>query len=433
MTQAKTFAGEDFRAFAVCSDAHVGKRTTSDDRVDLAQHDLAFPATTDAARLAEQVAAPARGRMTVVFATYHSIQVISDAQLHHGLGEFELIICDEAHRTTGATLVDEDNSNFVKVHDQAVIMGKKRLYMTATPRIFGESIKEKAREVEAVLTSMDDEALFGKELFVRGFSWAVQKGLLTDYKVIVLAVDEGLVSSSVQSRLSSGSQLVLDDATKIIGCYKALTKDTLKQDIGTDIAPMRRALAFCNSIKTSKRIQGEFTAVVADYLAGGDLFEDAPGDAPILNCEIEHVDGTFNAKSRTRLLEWLKEDANAGDTGEDTCRILTNVRCLSEGVDVPALDAIMFLHPRKSQIDVVQSVGRVMRKAEGKTMGYVILPVGIPAGVAPERALDNNETYRVVWQILNALRAHDDRFDATINQADLGEDVSDRIEIVGVG
>ncbi len=194
---------------------------------------------------------------------------------------------------------------------------------------------------------------------------------------------------------------------------------------------MRRALAFCNSIKTSKRIQGEFTAVVADYLAGGDIFEDAPGDAAdddvALNCEIEHVDGTFNAKSRTRLLEWLKED-----TGEDTCRILTNVRCLSEGVDVPALDAIMFLHPRKSQIDVVQSVGRVMRKAEGKTMGYVILPVGVPAGMAPERALDNNETYRVVWQILNALRAHDDRFDATINQAGLGEDVSDRIEIVGV-
>ena len=139
------------------------------------------------------------------------------------------------------------------------------------------------------------------------------------------------------------------------------------------------------------------------------------------------MDGTFNAKSRGVLLDWLKADA-----GEDTCRILTNARCLSEGVDVPALDAILFMHPRKSQIDVVQSVGRVMRRAEGKKMGYVILPVGVPAGVEPEVALRDNDKYRVVWQILNALRAHDDRFDATINKASLGQDVSGNIEIIGI-
>ncbi|MCE8421921.1 hypothetical protein LZ190_25300, partial [Rhodovulum sulfidophilum] len=101
-------------------------------------------------------------------------------------------------------------------------------------------------------------------------------------------------------------------------------------------------------------------------------------------------------------------------------------------VDVPALDAIMFLHPRKSQIDVVQSVGRVMRRAPGKRMGYVILPVGIPAGIEPEKALKDNERFKVVWQILNALRAHDDRFNSTINKASLGQDISGKIEIVGV-
>ncbi|WP_375660412.1 helicase-related protein, partial [Bartonella sp. CL74QHWL] len=120
------------------------------------------------------------------------------------------------------------------------------------------------------------------------------------------------------------------------------------------------------------------------------------------------------------------------DSGEDVCRILTNARCLSEGVDVPALDAIMFLNPRKSQIDVVQAVGRVMRRSEGKKMGYVILPIGIPSGIPVEQALNNNDKYRVVWQILNALRAHDDRFDATINKASLSQDISNVIEIIGI-
>ena len=109
-----------------------------------------------------------------------------------------------------------------------------------------------------------------------------------------------------------------------------------------------------------------------------------------------------------------------------------NARCLSEGVDVPALDAIMFMHPRNSQIDVVQSVGRVMRKAEGKDMGYVILPVAVPAGIDPADSLDDNERYRVVWQILNALRTHDERLAGTINQISLGEDVSDKIQIIGI-
>lgn len=417
------------RSFAVCSDTQVGKRRASnDDIAEIDVLDLAFPATTDAAKLTAGVSHPADDKMTVVFATYQSIQVIADAQKSHGLQEFDLIICDEAHRTTGATLAGEDESNFVKVHSNAVIAGKKRLYMTATPRIFGDNVKSKADEVDAVLASMDDEALFGKTLFYRGFSWAVQNNLLTDYKVIVLAMDEGLVSSAVQKRLGDGaSELVLDDATKIVGCYKALTKADMKVDVAADPHPMRRALAFCKDIRSSKLIRDEFSAVVDEFLGDDPLLDDIEEDDDRLRCEIEHVDGTFNAKERGRLLDWLK-----ADTGDNKCRILTNARCLSEGVDVPALDAIMFLHPRKSQIDVVQSVGRVMRKTDTKKMGYVILPVGVPAGVPPEQALNDNEKYKVVWQILNALRAHDDRFDATINKASLGQDVSGQIEIIGI-
>ncbi|WP_455479308.1 DEAD/DEAH box helicase [Bartonella sp. B23] len=414
------------RSFAVCSDVQVGKRRKrSNDIAEIDVFDLVFPATTDAAKLAERAKDGVVDEMTVVFATYQSIQVIADAQKQHGFPIFDLIICDEAHRTTGATLVGEDESNFVKVHSNDVIRAKKRLYMTATPRIFGDNAKSRANEANAVLASMDDEKLFGKTLFYRGFSWAVQNNLLTDYKVIVLAMDEKLVSSAVQKRLSDAqSELVLDDATKIIGCYKALTKKDIKSDVGADLYPMHRALAFCRDIRSSKLIRDEFSAVVKEYL---DYSKEDIENGHSLKCEIEHVDGTFNAKERGALLDWLKADG-----GDDVCRILTNAHCLSEGVDVPALDAIIFLNPRKSQIDVVQSVGRVMRRFEGKKMGYVILPIGIPSGIPVEQALNNNEKYRVVWQILNALRAHDDRFDATINKASLGQDVSNVIEIIGV-
>lgn len=412
------------RSFSVCSDAQVGKRKNGNDLADINIHDLAYPATTNSQKLATKIAHPHDGEMTVIFSTYQSIQVISDAQKLYGLPDFDLIICDEAHRTTGATLVDEDESNFVKIHDQGFIAGKKRIYMTATPRIFGDAIKSKAKEVDATLASMDNPALYGETLFELSFSYAVQKKLLTDYKVLVLAVDESMVSAGVQKRLTDAdNELVLDDATKIIGCYRALSKSDVKADVIADPHPMKRAVAFCRDIKSSKNIKAEFSAVINEYLKSQPLAE---GQTAI-TCEVDHVDGTYNATARNSLLSWLKEDAP-----ENTCRILSNARCLSEGVDVPALDAILFLHPRKSQIDVVQSVGRVMRRAEGKNMGYVILPIGVPAGVAPEDALKDNEKYKVVWQILNALRSHDDRFDATINKMDLGADVSDHIEIIAV-
>lgn len=416
------------RSFAVCSDAAVGKRRK--DRGDVAEielHDLDYPATTNATKFASKASRPAPDRMTVVFSTYQSIQVISDAQKLHGLPEFDLIICDEAHRTTGATLVDEDESNFVKVHNQDFIAAKKRLYMTATPRVFGDAVKAKAGEASAVLASMDDESIYGKTLFTRGFGWAVENGLLTDYKVLVLAVDEAMVSGGVQNRLrDSDNSLLLDDATKIIGCYKALVKSGLKAELAGDGQPMQRALAFCKDIAASKLIRTEFQSVISEYLASEEGIQ-ALGDTEPLEVQVRHVDGTMGAKERNAHLDWLKESH-----GDQVARILSNARCLSEGVDVPALDAILFMHPRKSQIDVVQSVGRVMRRAEGKRMGYVILPIGVPAGVTPEEALNDNERYRVVWQILNALRSHDERFDATINKASLGVDVSDQIEVIAV-
>ena len=422
----KNDATEDFTAFSACSDATVGSRK-KDDEVIISTNDLAFPATTNSKDLADAVAKAPSDRMTVVFSTYHSIDVISEAQKKHGLGNFELIVCDEAHRTTGATLVGDDESSFVKIHSNDHVNGVKRLYMTATPRIYGEKAKSKADDENVTLASMDDENTYGPLFFYKGFGWAVENNLLTDYKVVVLAVDEGVVSEKVQNRLADGAELKLDDATKIIGCYKALAKEGFTESDALDFSslkPMHRALAFCQNIKLSKLLEQEFSNVVNEYRS-----KDSKEEKSIdFRVELKHVDGSFDADLRNERLSWLKDDIE-----DNSCRLLTNVRCLSEGVDVPALDAVIFMHPRKSQIDVVQSVGRVMRKAEGKDLGYVIIPITVAPGVSPEKALNDNEKYRVVWQILNALRSHDERFDSTINKMGLGEDVSDRIEIVGVG
>ncbi|KAA0932902.1 DEAD/DEAH box helicase [Psychrobacter sp. ANT_H59] len=425
--------------FAVCSDSDVGKRSKGDDdRVIATRSDLDFPSTTNAKSLSNAIKALHDDEhMTVVYSTYHSINVLSDAQMSHNTGEFDLIICDEAHRTTGATFDDEDESAFVMVHSDNNIMGKKRLYMTATPRIYSED----AKSTESVqLCSMDDEKLFGKELHVINFSQAVALDLLVDYKVIVLSVEESVISRRIQSLLrNEDNHLNVDDAAKIIGCWKALAKHGLYDSDD----PMRRAVAFCQVIGTdykgkahkvsSKLISEMFSEVVETYQAAEikALREEDPNavipHSLTLKCKAEHVDGSMNASEKLAKLDWLKQDLE-----DDTCHILSNVRCLSEGVDVPALDAVMFLTPRQSQVDVVQSVGRVMRKSAGKKLGYVILPVVVPAGMDPADALNDNKVYKVVWQVLNALRSHDDSFDAMINKLEFNGRDTSKMEVIAV-
>ena len=424
--------------FAVCSDSHVGKKRKKDDddSVQTFTHELRYPATTEPERLASEMAKRHDAEhMSVVYGTYHSIDVISRAQQDHGLAAFDLIICDEAHRTTGATFGDDDESNFVKVHDAAFLRAAKRLYMTATPRIYGEGAKASAEKDNVALCSMDDERLYGKQLYLISFSEAVKRGLLVDYKVIVLAVEETHVNRRLQSLWKDDSnQLRVDDAAKIIGCWKALAKQGLDEDLTGDGHAMKRAVAFCQVIEvqkgakthkvSSKNIANMFQAVVDAYQASNDEDDDSTAQ---LICEAEHVDGSMNASQKEEKLSWLKASAP-----DNTCRILSNVRCLSEGVDVPALDAVLFLTPRNSQVDVVQSVGRVMRNAPGKQRGYIVLPVVIPAGIEAHDALNDNKTYKVVWQVLQALRSHDDRFDAMVNKLDLiGKDTS-KMEVIAV-
>ncbi|MBQ4204504.1 MAG: DEAD/DEAH box helicase family protein, partial [Thermoguttaceae bacterium] len=424
-----------------------------------------------------------RERLTVVFSTYQSLQVLIDAQNVGAeldgelckLPTFDLVVCDEAHRTTGVTLTKgKDESAFVKVHDDAVLSAKKRLYMTATPRVYGDAAQLKAKDKDAVLCSMDDEAIYGAEFHRLGFGDAVEKDLLADYKVLIFAISD--VDAAQQfARYRTMSEVAetgaigeevdkndvnVGDVAKMIGCWRGLSKIGSglargSDDFASDPAPMKRAVAFCRSIKESKEFAKAFK-IVSDGLVKDAKEESArrsleriegaearerfaaslgetrtPGaketestregvaggerdDAP-LRLELRHVDGGFSGNEREKALEWLR--------GEEpgTCRILSNVRCLSEGVDVPTLDAALFIAPRNSQVDVIQAVGRVMRKAPGKKFGYVILPIVVSADVAPEVALDDNERYRVVWQTLNALRAHDERFRIMINQLQVGE------------
>ena len=429
-------------SFAVCSDGEVGKRRDKDDDFELLAHELQYPATTSSITIAREISKRHDAQhMSVVFSTYHSIDVISQAQLQHDLAEFDLIICDEAHRTTGATYGNDDDSAFVKVHDQTVVKGKKRVYMTATPRVYGVQATAKAEKEDIVLYSMDRPEFFGETLHTLTFSEAVHGlGILCDYKVIVLTISEDDVSRALQKSLADeNNSLRVDDAAKIVGCWRALSKQDTQADLSFDPDPMRRAVAFCQVIEpkskgthkvSSKNIASMFQAVVDEYRESLiELNPDHPDVVSQLICEAEHVDGGMTATQKEVKLDWLK-----ADSPENTCRVLSNVRCLSEGVDVPALDAVLFLSPRNSQVDVVQSVGRVMRKPRNsnKKLGYVILPVVIPSGVSPEVALNDNKTYKVVWEVLQALRSHDDRFDAMINKLDLaGQDVA-KMEVIAI-
>ena len=418
-------------AYAVCSDNKVGRQKNAD-LTDVSIHDLQIPATTNGQALVAAMGKKVLDEgMTVVFSTYQSIEAVSAAQ-KAGLPDFDLIICDEAHRTTGATLEKTDESNFVKVHSNSVIAASKRLYMTATPRIFNDAIKDAAKEKDAVLCSMDDVELYGPVFYRIGFGEAVTKKLLTDYKVLVLGVDEAQATSAFQSQLAdSSNELLIEDVAKLIGCWNGLAKrkaGALEAGFGDDPAPMRRAVAFNGSIKQSQTIAGEFEDLVRIHLAN--LDNDDPTDD--LTVQVKHVDGSFNAVRRAERLDWLKAET---DTTNPVCRILTNARCLTEGVDVPSLDAVLFLNPRNSMVDVIQAVGRVMRRytdpATGieKKFGYIVLPIAIPSGMSTSEALKDNQRYRVVWQVLQALRAHDERMDATINQIELNHNAPESIII----
>ena len=435
-------AKHDIYPICVCSDS-TASRLKDNDNADNPV-DLAMPASTNYYSVAQQLVnakkqMEGKKGLIVVYSTYQSIDVIGKAQRFLRGEEveddtqqmlfddfipeehdftFDYIVCDEAHRTTGVIIGGKDESAFTKVHNNSNVVGKHRLYMTATPRLYADNAKKKAEENSVVLCSMDDKNIYGEEIYRIGFGEAVEKDLLSDYKVLILTVRENtqLPANLLQAVQDKNQEINADDAVKLVGVINALSKRVVPDpDIVKSVDPalMHRAVAFCSKISVSKVIANSFTNFGKSIQEN--FQEDAQDDTVIATAK--HIDGSMNANERNELVNWLRN----APTDSNECRILTNVRCLSEGVDVPSLDAVIFLSKRNSQVDVVQSVGRVMRKAEGKKYGYIIIPVIIPDEGDPNTILDNNDNYAVIWTVLNALRAHDDRFNAFVNKLELNE------------
>lgn len=296
------------------------------------------------------------------------------------------------------------------------------MYQTATPKIYGTDAKQKAEDSSIVLSSMDNKDIYGEEIFRLGFGQAVLNDILTDYKVMVLAVDEKVIQKDMQKVLSdSENGLDVDDVSKLIGVWNGLMKrNSVDKEAIFEGKPMQRAISFINTINNSKKVSSQFNEVVNEYLEGNETIQQS--------INVRHVDGAMNTLEKKEALDWLSEDF-----AEDETRVLSNVKFLTEGIDVPNLDAVIFLAPKKSQVDIVQAVGRIMRKFKDKEYGYIILPIVIPEGTTPESILDNNKKYEAVWQILNALRSVDERFSAMINKLELNRKKPANMDVIGIG
>lgn len=410
-------------SMAVTSDRNASRGTVKQDESNIAikASDIGYPATTSSKKVVEnylELMTRPKKELLVVFVTYQSIDVLGKAQ-KDGFPEFDLIIADEAHRTTGAKALGDEASAFTKVHSNLNVKGAKRLYQTATPKLYGTDAKKKAEENSIIISSMDDESLYGSVFYRLGFGDAISHDILTDYKLMVLAVDETVVQKDMQKALAdSENGLNIDDVGRIIGVWNGMIKrESFADKVSGE--PMQRAIAFSRTIEDSKRLSTQFENVVNEYLNSDEGY----------SVNVRHVDGSMNALEKNEALDWLASD----NIPEDSARILSNVRFLTEGIDVPNLDAIIFLSPRKSQVDIVQAVGRIIRKFEGKEYGYIILPIVVPAGETPETILDNNKTYDVIWQVLNALRSVDERFEATVNKLELNKQKPKNIQVIGVG
>ncbi|HBK4031866.1 TPA: DEAD/DEAH box helicase [Enterococcus faecium] len=407
-------------SFAVTSDRNASKKKNDDE---LSAKDIGFPATTDSEKLLSNYKKIENNQrdLMVVYSTYQSIEVLHEAQ-EKGFPNFDIIICDEAHRTTGAKALGEEASVFTRVHNNNYVKANKRLYQTATPKIYGTDAKQKAEDSSIVLSSMDNKDIYGEEIFRLGFGQAVSNDILTDYKVMVLAVDEKVIQKDMQKVLSdSENGLDIDDVSKLIGVWNGLMKrSSVDKEAVFEGKPMQRAISFINTINNSKKISSQFNEVVNEYLDGNESIQQS--------INVRHVDGMMNTLEKKEALDWLSEDF-----AEDETRVLSNVKFLTEGIDVPNLDAVIFLAPKKSQVDIVQAVGRIMRKFKDKEYGYIILPIVIPEGTTPESILDNNKKYEAVWQILNALRSVDERFSAMINKLELNRKKPENMDVIGIG
>ena len=371
--------------------------------------ELECPVTTDPEAIA--AALEGDGPTRVVFCTYQSLRRVTDAQALHDGAVFDLAIADEAHRTTGALGARRADYarevDFQEFHDAARLRARKRLYMTATPRLYTDRSKSKLASRGVEVVDMGDFDVYGPELHRLPFAKAVAHRMLSDYRVIVLGVGRASVTPGLRRRLEEldgpgdpKRAPDVNDMTRVLGVSLALNGVTE----GTALeqpAKLPRTMAFANSIRRSQWYAGAL--MEPQVLAT--TTRRIEGEGRAMKVVAKHLDASASALVRNRELRALAEADRVGE-----CRVLCNVKLFTEGVDVPQLDAVAFLDPRESQVDVVQAVGRVMRKAPGKRFGYIIIPVIVEPGSDVVAALERGtEGYRTVGRVLRALQAHDSR------------------------
>ena len=245
------------RYIGICSDTRAGYYDE-----DAALQELEIPVTTDPVAISRALRVAGPDMMTVVFCTYHSLGIVERAQ-DDGAPEFDIVLCDEAHRTTGIEQPGDKTSPFVLVHDAQRIRASKRLYMTATPRLYTEGAKAKAARHDIEVFSMDDEATYGPEFHCLPFSRSVEQDLLSDYKVVVLAMSEQHVDAALQAHLATGnSEINITDTAKIVGCWRALQNPENRLPGNGPIPHLTRAIAFTNTILSSKRLVDHWDNIV---------------------------------------------------------------------------------------------------------------------------------------------------------------------------
>ena len=427
----------------VCSDRTTGRRAGDGDTArDLAE--LSMPVTTDRDGIASTLAQPTGDRMRVVFSTYQSLPVLASALPERFV--FDLVVCDEAHRTTGVDRpTDDEVSAFRLIHDDEAVPAQFRLFMTATQRIYTAAAKVRAATKDNDVYSMDDEDTYGPLLYEMSFKDAVDAGLLSDYEVLVVATSQSRLTTGMSDLVAAvnkdrGKRQIVskEDAIKLLGCWDALAdpnttgvaedRPTGKLANGDGRGHLNTAIAFTNTVNLSKAIAGRSGEARGLWQGVAAEASTATDTAELLDMAVEHVDGSTPAITRAARLDRLRDDPQQG-----TCQVISNARVLTEGVDVPALDAVVFLQPRKSKIDIVQAVGRVMRTYPGKRTGYIVIPVVVPEGkgVTDTEVLDSSD-FGTVWDVVRALRSHDERMDMWVNHIDAASK-SERIKLIDRG
>ena len=410
------------RYFAVCSDRTAGNK---DDDPDERVSDIAFAPTTCPERLAKGIK-KSNARLNVIFSTYHSLDVITKAQQEHSAPDFDFIICDEAHRTTGheAKIKKDDDTNavliseFGKVHCDKYVKGKKRLYMTATPRVYGSKLTETAIKKGIRTFGMDDKKCFGEVMFRYSFGRAVSEGILSDYCVHILGVKGEHIIAAHRQLQDGGVQIDIPDVAKMVGIRQIVGGP---KAFGNEYPSLKRLLFFASRIPRSEHLVTAHFPKIVKELSG------ISKNIGALDVKMRHVDGKMSAAERNEHISWLRKN----DGTENETRALSNVRCLSEGVDIPALDGVIYYDPRRSIVDIVQSLGRVMRKDPlgRKEYGHIIIPICMPDEDNPEDFLSKNKAYADAWKVLQALRSHDDRIEEEINLMDLNNRLPSKFNI----